>query len=218
MSPIARFIVVQFCLTAVACSDPGGSTSRPPPAAIASDRIPIEQAEGVVVKDPVRTALAFHEGLVGRPPAEAAPASSLLPPPPPPTCGIPPSPPCPPPPFPTLDVNTMSTTAIRTVYQCGTNTQLIRTWPGEHVALPTDCNAGTTIDSGLTPGTNYCYGLVYPDGQLAAPQKCASTLHEPYIFNGPGLTQAESDQMAASFSWANTEYVAATITGGRTAL
>src|SRR5262249_50971075 len=49
------------------------------------------------------------------------------------------------------------------------------------------------------------------DGTTAAGPQCARTLWNPYVFNGPGLSQSESDQMAASFDWTHTDPVAATI-------
>jgi hypothetical protein len=116
-------------------------------------------------------------------------------------------------------VTTMSTSAVRVAYSCGDfATQLVRTQP-TFAPMPTNCAWPTPIiESGLPAGTTYCYEMRAADGSVVHPAECARTLYEPFVFQGPGLSQAESDQMAATFNWAHTEAVAATLSNGETAL
>lgn len=180
----------------------------------AAVRIPIEQARGVVVRsDPERRARAFENGLVGRPPPVAAAAPSG----PSPTaqalvCHAPPGERCdPPPPVPTVAARPVATDVLQVVFTCGRNAgTLVRTSPS-FATLSADCGAGTFADTGLTPGTQYCYAMQNVDGSIAAGPACATTLWTPYAFNGPGLSQSESDSMAAGFDWTHTDPVAATI-------
>src|SRR5262249_42080882 len=127
-------------------------------------------------------------------------------------CNLPPGEPCDPPPTPaTVSAQTMSTDVIRVTYTCGVGAStLVRTSP-TFADLGADCFGGVTSDSGLSPGTVYCYAMLNDDGTTAAGPQCARTLWNPYVFNGPGLSQSESDQMAASFDWTHTDPVAATI-------
>jgi len=194
----------------------------------AGARVPIEQAMGVVIHDPARRARAFENGPVGQPPPslapvvqevvaqkEVAPAAQTG------GCNLPPGEPCdPPPPPPSLSVAPVAVDAVMLTYTCGTASTIVRTSP-TFTPLSTNCFHDTMADTGLQPGTTYCYALMNSDGTLATATRCATTLFNPYVFNGPGISQTESDQMAAQFDWTHTNPVAATIvtaSGTQTAL
>lgn len=113
-------------------------------------------------------------------------------------------------PPPQVSVSHNGPTAIMVKYQC--NGWVQRTDPtGDIVNVSNVCNAqqklqgfGMRLDDTVQPGTEYCYVAFNNDG-LNSPPDCLTTPWAPYVFNGPGLTQAESDQMVASFDWSHTE-------------
>src|SRR5215831_5424106 len=208
----------------VAAASPAATSPLQSTAIDATARIPIAQARGVVVmSDPERRARAFENGLVGQP-RPLADAEAIKPPR---TaqvaqCNLPPGEPCdPPPPTPKVSAQTMGTDVIRVTFTCGDDANtFVRTSPNYEV-LPAPCVPGTFSDTGLTQGTRYCYAMQNSDGSYAAGPHCATTLWNPFVFNGPGLSQSESDQMAASFNWTHTNPIGTTIptsSGDQTAL
>jgi hypothetical protein len=170
-------------------------------------RIPIDKARGVVVmSDAQRSAKAFENGLVGRPPPSADDTTDE------PTAQLPK---CPPEgcdqPAASVAARAVATDAIRVTFTCADSAAtLVRTSP-DFATLSTNCIGGDVRDTGLFPGTRYCYAMQNFDGSIAAGPVCATTLFAPYVFNGPGVSQAESDQMAATFDWKRTDPVATTI-------
>lgn len=113
-------------------------------------------------------------------------------------------------PPPQVTVSPQGPTAISVRYQCAGWVE--RHEPsGARVVIPTPCTfteqvRGWTVhpDSPLQQGTRYCYVAFNVDG-LSSPEACLTTPWAPYVFNGPGISQAESDQMVAAFDWRHTE-------------
>lgn len=193
--------------------------AAPPPASSPSLVIPVERAApNVVMSDAHRFALAFENGPVGRPPepltADGAEAMSATAPAPTSNVTVGGGGGDPPPPPAALRVTVFSFDSLGLTYRCGDDgaSSIVRTNPdGSQATLPTVC-AGQryVLDSGLQPGTRYCYGL-HHDTSATTNRTCVSTTHRPYMFNGPGVSQAESDQMAAQFDWSQTDATVTTL-------
>lgn len=120
-------------------------------------------------------------------------------------------------PPPQVVVSRQGPNAISVRYQCAGWVE--RHAPGGAVTvIPTPCSFTDQIrgfavraDSPLQPGTQYCYVAFNVDG-MSSPTACVTTPWAPYVFAGPGISQAESDQMVAAFDWRHTEPLAATVT------
>jgi len=188
---------------------PSTALAAPPKPPDPTARVPVGAADRAIVQaDHERYAKAFEAGPFGQPePVLAVPPTLLLPP------GDPRDPGTDPPlRTPTVYAEPVSATSIRITYRCGDGANtLVRTNAsgGGAVTLPSPC--GSLIsrsDTGLQPGTKYCYRLSYTGGTKGP--SCATTYYAPYVFNGSTITQAESDQMAAQFDWTHTEAVATT--------
>src|SRR5437667_8471916 len=108
-------------------------------------------------------------------------------------------------------VGTRATNMLQVYFHCGPDfDHLVRVEAsGKEVTLPnTVCKAGGfKWDTGLTPGTPYCYSAVATSGARtsATGKACSTTAYEPFVFQQTQLTTAESDAMIAKFDWSHTE-------------
>jgi hypothetical protein len=93
-------------------------------------------------------------------------------------------------------------------FRCGPGTnRIVRLQGLVETTLTASCSDGYLTDSGLQPATSYCYRLEFGGDTL---QSCATTTHRPFMFDGPAISQQQSDQMVANFDWRQTDAVMAT--------
>jgi hypothetical protein len=213
-------VLVTMCLLAVGCTagdqgappDPAAPVVAPAPveapaSAEAAPRVIVAESDPRIVRsDPERYAKAFENGPVGQPDVALPPSSaSMLP------IGDPGDDPPDLPPI--VRATRLGTDAVSIQYRCAEGgSSLVRTnaYGGSPVTLTSTCGGlRTRTDTGLQPGTRYCYKLTHPGGTVGP--SCVTTVYRPYMFNGPGISQSESDQMAAQFDWTKTDPVATSV-------